>query len=112
MTFRHSTRASRHGDNPSLIWFLGIVVVLVPPIEELCLQDSRGWTLQEGNKEKKCWNLTNKTWRCLKVIPRSNFVKLNYRWDVQFSVGVWISFWKKYWGPSLSIVIRSLSGGF
>lgn len=112
-----STRMTRQGDDVGLVWLLGKIYSLPPWVVGLKLQDSNGWAWQVGNKQVHSWTFLNNIWNSLLASPRTDFVKINRRWWVDFIVVGWIRFWKRVQG-SLSFyyhkicISRVLNHGF
>lgn len=76
-SFRVSTRVTRQGDDPGLVWLISNTSCLVAPGVGLRLQDSNGLSWKVGKKSVRSWTFPNKVWWDILSSPRSNFDKLN-----------------------------------
>lgn len=94
ISFCQSTGVTRQGDNLGLVWLLGNLAALTPCVVDLKFQNSNGWAKSAERKLVKSWSPPNLTWNRLIVSPRTDFAKLNYRWNVDSPEAVWIHFWK------------------
>lgn len=86
-SFRQSTHSSRHGNDSRLAWLLSIISRFGPPFEIMCLQNCNGWAWLVGKNLIHKLSLPNATWSFLLSSLRTDYSKLNHRWEANFVVG-------------------------
>lgn len=100
-SFHRSTRETRQGDNLGLIWFMEHIQELAGPRVGLKLQKSNGWQWRIGQQKYEGWTHQSHQWKLILNKHQMDYSQSNRRWQVNWTVGQWMSCWKKLWGSPL-----------
>lgn len=84
--FCYSTRMTRQGDNPGLIWLMELIRELACPNEDIKLQDNNGWQWRIGLQQYEGWTHQTYQWKAILAKPRNDYSEL---WQVNLEPKMW-----------------------